>query len=212
MKLTKYQHACLVIEKEGTCIVIDLGNLTRDFIAPRRVDAIIITHEHPDHFDEARIRALLKTHPKATIIAHESVSGRFTDYKTIGAKVGEPYGVGSFSVQFFGGTHAPIADFVQTPPNLGVLIDSHLYYPGDSFVVPEGQQVKELALPASAPWLKASDALQFLAAVRPAFAFPTHDAHLSNDGKQLVDRLFGTAAASQNTQYKRLDGSTVELL
>jgi len=211
MKLTKYQHACFVIEKEGTCIVVDPGNLARDFITPKRINAIVVTHEHPDHFDEARIRSLLKTHPKAAIIAHESISGRFTDYKAIAAKVGESLNVGAFSIQFFGGVHAPIAGGVQTPPNLGILIDERLYYPGDSFAIPEGKSVQELLIPAGGPWMKASEALQFLTAIRPQYAFPTHDAHLSLDGKQLIDRLFGAVASGQNTQYKRLDGTTIEL-
>ncbi len=92
-----------------------------------------------------------------------------------------------------------------------MLIDEHLYYPGDSFAIPEGVQIKELALPASAPWLKISEAMNFLAQIKPEFTFPTHDAILSDDGKQLVDRLLGSVASGQNTQYKRLDGQTIEL-
>lgn len=211
MKLTKYQHACFVLEKKGTCIIVDPGNITHDFIEPERIDAIIVTHEHLDHFDEVRIRSLLNTHPKATIIAHENISGRFTDHKAISARPGEPLGVGSFSVQFFGGTHAPIANGVQTPPNLGILIDDRLYYPGDSFTVPEGKKVKELLIPVSAPWMKISEAVQFLLEIRPQYAFPTHDGILSSDGKRIVDRLLGTAAGAQDIHYKRIDGSIVEL-
>ena len=53
--------------------------------------------------------------------------------------------------------------------------------------------------------------MEFLARVKPDFAFPTHDAILSADGKELVDRMLGAVANGQNTRYKRLDGSTVEL-
>lgn len=211
MKLTKYEHACLVLEKEGTSLIIDPGNFSHDFIMPHRVDGIVITHEHPDHFDEKLVQSILLAHPKATVVAHESISGRFTNFTTIAAKVNEPYTVGLFSLRFFGGLHVPIANSVAVPPNVGVLVDNRLYYPGDSFVVPDGAQVRELALPASAPWLKISDAMDFLSQVRPHFAFPTHDAILSNDGKQIVDRLLGTVASGQGTQYKRLDGLTVEL-
>jgi len=211
MKLTKYQHACIVIEKEGTTLIVDPGTYSHDFIMPNNVDAIVITHEHPDHFDETLVQSILATHPKATIIAHESISGRFTNFNAIAAKTDIPYTVGAYTLQFFGGTHAPIAASIGVPSNLGVLIDSRLYYPGDSFVVPFGVQVSELALPVSAPWLKISDAMDFLAQVRPAFAFPTHDAILSAEGKELVDRLLGTVAGGQETKYKRLDGLSVEL-
>ncbi len=211
MKLTKYQHACIVIEKDGTTVVVDPGTYSHDFIIPSHVHAIIITHEHPDHFDEKLVQQILAEHPKATIYAHESISGRFTNFTAVAAKVNEPYTVGSMTLQFFGGAHANISESVPVPPNLGVLIDNRLYYPGDSFVVPENIQVKELALPASAPWLKISESMDFLAHVKPAFAFPTHDAILSNEGKELVDRMLGSVASGQHTLYKRLDGSTIEL-
>lgn len=211
MKLTKFQHACVVLEKEGAVLVIDPGNLTHDFIMPKRVDGIIITHEHADHFDSALVQSILTAHPKATIIAHESISGQFTNYTSIGAKINDPYTIGPFTVQFFGGTHAAITDSMPVPPNLGVLVDNSFYYPGDSFIAPENLQVKTLALPASAPWLKISEAMDFLARVKPAFAFPTHDAILSNEGKQIADRMLGAVANGQHTTYKRLDGSTVEL-
>lgn len=211
MKLTKYQHACLLIEKDKSALVVDPGKFSHDFIMPKHVDAVIITHEHADHFDEKLIQEILAKHPKATIIAHESISGRFTNYTAIAAKVNEIYTIGDFSLQFFGGTHAHISDSIQTPPNLGVLIDSHFYYGGDSFTAPEGIQVKELALPVSAPWLKISEAMDFLSRIKPAFAFPTHDAILSTEGKQLVDRMLGAVAGGQQTLYKRLDGQTVEL-
>lgn len=211
MKLTKYQHACFTVEKDGRSIVVDPGAFSHDFIIPKHVDGVVITHEHPDHFDEKRIKDILEANPKATIFAHESVSGRFTDFTAIGAKPGEPYSIGPFTLQFFGGTHAHIADSIQTPPNLGVLIDNSVYYPGDAFIAPENLQVQTLALPASAPWLKISETMEFLSRVKPRFAFPTHDAILSAEGKQLVDRILGAVASGQNTQYRRLDGLSVEL-
>lgn len=211
MKLTKYQHACFVLEKDGTALVVDPGGWSRDFIVPHHVAAIVITHEHPDHLDDTHIQAILAKNPKAAIIAHESVAGRYTNNNAVGAKPGEVYTTGPFSLRFFGGIHAAIADTIQTPPNLGVLVDNRLYYPGDSFTIPEGISVQELALPASAPWMKMSEAMNFLAVVKPSFAFPTHDAILSEDGKLLVDRMLGATATGQGTTYKRLDGASVEL-
>lgn len=211
MKLTKFQHACLVIEKQDTTIVVDPGGFSHDFITPKKVDAIVITHEHPDHFDEMLVSKLLRKFPKATLYAHETISGRFTNFNTVAAMPGETYTVGDSTLRFFGGSHAPITPSIQAPPNLGVLIDGQLYYPGDSFEVPSGVSVKALALPVSAPWLKISEAVELLEAIAPTYAFPTHDALLSADGKTIVDRILGVSAASHNIQYKRLDGASVEL-
>ena len=86
MKVTKYQHACIVLEKEGASLIVDPGAYTHDFILPAHVAGIVITHEHPDHFDEKRVQQILEVHPKAIVIAHESISGRFTSYTTVAAK------------------------------------------------------------------------------------------------------------------------------
>ena len=210
MKLTKFQHACVVVEDDATTTIIDLGTFTHDFIPPKHIDIIIVTHNHPDHFDEPRIRALLEAHPHATLVAHESISGKFTDYTTIAATPREPITIGSMTLQYFGGEHAPIAPSLPTPPNLGILINNRFYYPGDSFTIPP-VPVEILALPVSAPWLKLSEVFSFLSTVKPPIAFPTHDAILSSEGKTLVDRMIGPVAASCGTTYKRLDQKRVTL-
>src|SRR5690606_26338443 len=97
MKLTKFEHACLVVEKEGTTLVVDPGNFSHDFITPKHVDAIIITHEHADHLDEAVVSKLLQQNPKAIVIAHESITSRYPDSPTMVATLGEAHAVGSFS-------------------------------------------------------------------------------------------------------------------
>ncbi len=214
MKLTKYEHACLVLEKGGTTLVIDPGSYSHDFIAPKHVDGIIITHEHADHLDEMKVATLLKQNPKATIIAHESITSRYPDSPTLVTTIGEPHTLGAFSLRFFGGTHAAIDESVSVPPNIGVLIDESLYYPGDSFTVPalpEGVRLETLALPVSAPWLKFDMTAKYLGEVQPKFAFPTHDAILSADGRQLADRMVGGVASRHGIVYKRLDGVSIEL-
>ena len=211
MKLTKFEHACLVLEKDGATLVIDPGAYSHDFIVPKRVDGIIITHEHQDHLDPKLIEKILKAHPKAMIIGHESITTRFTDSPTQAVTTGQPYPVGPFQLQFFGGTHASIDESTPVPPNFGVLVDNSFYYPGDSFTVPEGVKVDTLALPVAAPWLKFDMTATFLTEVMPRFAFPTHDQILSEDGHMLVDRMVGTLANSKGILYKRLDGITTEL-
>lgn len=213
MQLTKFQHACLALEKNKTGLVIDPGAYSHDFFVPDHVDGIIITHDHPDHLDTNKINQILRVRPKATIIGHESITAQFPNATTLAVVPGQTYKVADFSLRFFGGEHAPIAEGVATPPNLGVLIDDSLYYPGDSFTSPVSDQISvtTLALPISAPWLDFARTRDFLQSVRPKFVFPTHDGILSEDGKQLAEKMVGGFAESQGITYKRLDGQSVEL-
>ena len=74
--------------------------------------------------------------------------------------------------------------------NVGVLVNDSLYYPGDSFVVPEGVEIDVLAAPSSAPWLKVGEAMDFVTAVSPRRAFAVHEMINSQAGKQMaVGRL-----------------------
>ena len=50
MKVIKYSHACVRVEREGAVVVIDPGTLSEPESVDG-VDAILLTHEHFDHLD-----------------------------------------------------------------------------------------------------------------------------------------------------------------
>lgn len=203
MKITKYEHACFVVEDSDQSLVVDPGGFTTDFVAPDNVVGIVITHEHADHLDETHLKAILQKNPGAVIVAHPDVTAQLDGLKTHDALPNEGFKVGSFELEFFGGKHAVI--FPDTPPisNLGVMINGRIYYPGDSFTLPE-RPVEILALPVAAPWLKIGETMEFLTAVKPKLAFPTHDAILSDVGKSLPDRMLPSVAQKVGAEYRRL--------
>ena len=205
MKLTKYAHACFTVEKNNQILVVDPGNLSPDFHAPSSVTAIVITHEHADHFDSSILEEIINTNPDAVVIAHPSLTEKMELLPTVSVLPGEKYNVGPFNLSFFGGEHALIHESLPIIPNLGVLINDTVYYPGDSLVAPGTRPVEVLALPVAAPWLKVSETLDFLRAVKPRIAFATHDAILSSDGQQVVDRMVQAIATAQDTHYLRID-------
>lgn len=211
MKLTKFAHACFTVEEKGSTLVVDPGSYSEDFIVPAHVVAIVITHEHPDHMDRALIQKIIDKNPSAIVVGHESITTQFGDHQTIAAHPSETQTVGPFTLTFFGGTHATITEGLTVPPNIGVMINDAICYPGDSFALPPNiNGIPLLALPVSAPWLKVDESLRYLKAIHPAMVFPTHDAILSSNGKTLVDRLVGGIAQSLNIEYKRLDNSSME--
>lgn len=199
MKLTKFEHACFTVAKDDQTLAVDPGNWSTDFVPTTDIVAVVITHEHADHFYEEQLERIAEKNPTAVVIAHESITSNIHVLPTKAANVGDTLAVGPFSLTFYGGEHATIYDGHPKVANLGVLINSSLYYPGDSFALPE-QAVDTLALPVSAPWMKVSESMDFCKEVNAGLVFPTHDAILSDAGKSVVDTLFGGVAS----QYRRL--------
>ena len=184
MQITKYEHACLVIENQGQRIVIDPGFYTRPMTELNDVVAIVITHMHDDHCNEEQIDRILKNSPAAKIYSTDEVRKRLEGYETIAVHHGDFYTDGAFTLEFFGDMHAEIHRSIPLIQNCGVLVNGELYYPGDSFTRPD-QPVEILACPTSAPWLKISDVMDFVASVKPSKCFPTHNVHLSDVGHEL---------------------------
>lgn len=203
MQLTKFKHACFTVTKDTKTIVVDPGAFSTDFVAPDNVVATIITHEHADHLDEKHLHAISERSPDMVVIAHESIVSKLKNVKTRSVAPGDTIEIGGFTLTFTGGDHAVIAPGLPPLANLGVQINQVLYYPGDSFA-PPAEPVKVLALPAAAPWMKASEAIALLASVQPERAFPTHDAILSSEGKEIYDRLYETAATQYGATYQRV--------
>jgi L-ascorbate metabolism protein UlaG (beta-lactamase superfamily) len=210
MQLTKFEHACFVVTKNGVSVVVDPGSLTHDFIMPKHVAAIFISHDHADHIDTQQVITILREHPNAVLLADESILAEYKNEHTQAVTVGETVEVADMTLQFVGGTHEPIDRTMPTPKNMGIIINGHLYYPGDSYYVPQ-QPVKELLLPISAPWLTIGAAMDMLRATNPQAVFPTHDAILSNAGQQLIDGMVTNITKDMPLNYTRINGETVSL-
>ncbi|MGE5309718.1 MAG: MBL fold metallo-hydrolase [Sphaerimonospora mesophila] len=203
MKIQKFRHACLELIKDGVSLVIDPGEWSTDFEPNKHIVGVVITHEHSDHFDKDQLQQIIAKNPAVRIVAHTDIIAQLDDIavEKQPVAVGETVTVGPFQLQFTGGTHATIHPDYPAPANLGVIVnDGELYYPGDSFVVPDCT-VKMLAVPGSAPWMKMAEAMDFITTVKPETCFPTHNALLSTEGQQLADAWLEKAAASVGATY-----------
>lgn len=165
-------------------MIIDPGLYTRPLDGYKDVVAIAITHRHDDHCDEDQLRRILSVSPSAEIFGTAEVSQRLSEFKVTTVCHGDFFKVGGFSLEFFGDIHAEIHQSIPLIQNCGVMINDRLYYPGDSFTEPD-RAVEILACPTSAPWLKISEVMDFVAAVKPNNCFATHNIHLSEIGHEL---------------------------
>lgn len=212
MKLTKYEHACFAVEKDGKMLIVDPGSFTQSLGTPENVVAVIVTHDHADHLDTAALDAIIAHNPDAVILAPQAVLDHLVDalpQKAVNA--GDTISVGPFELEFFGGKHAQIHGRIAIIDNVGVLINGSVYYPGDSFVAPK-KPVELLALPVSGPWLKVGEAIDFVLSVKPKKVFPTHNGINSDAGNGMVDTIAGGIAKSEGIHWLPLSvGDALEI-
>jgi L-ascorbate metabolism protein UlaG (beta-lactamase superfamily) len=193
MKLTKHEHACVVLEKDGASIVIDPGSFSPDaaqIIAG--AEAILITHEHFDHVNQAAINEALAARPDLHLYAPAALRDTFAAHQDqfTAVAAGDQLALASFAVTVHGSQHALIHPDIPAVPNVGYLVDDSLYHPGDAFYVPE-VPVSILLLPTSGPWMKMGEAADYVRAVRPQQVVQIHEMLLSDIGLQLAGSLLG---------------------
>ena len=211
MRLTKLEHAALVIDDSGDRLYIDPGKFTTPITESAGAVAVVITHEHDDHWTPEQLRRIVDTNPGVRILGPAGVAAAASDFAVETVAAGDEVEVGPFKLRFFGGRHAQIHPSIPIIDNLGVLVDEALYYAGDSFAVPEGVAVELLAAPAGAPWMKISEAMDYILAVAPRRAFPTHEMLLSQAGKALSNARLGWATEQGGGEYLPLEpGDTVD--
>jgi len=179
MRLTKFVHSCVLAEDDSARILIDPGNLTRGFDELTGLTGILISHQHADHVDIDRLGPLLERNPDAVLYADEGTAGVLGEHGIDAntARQGDRLDVG-MEVVVYGVDHAVIHPEIPRVPNVGYLVGGRFFHPGDSFTVPD-VDVEVLGLPTAAPWLKASEAVDFLRAVAPRVAIPIHEALLA---------------------------------
>jgi L-ascorbate metabolism protein UlaG (beta-lactamase superfamily) len=186
MELTKQAHACVTIHKGRSSLVVDPGTFTlnaAELVAS--TDAVLITHEHFDHFDEQVITAALDVRPDLKVYGPAAVTARWQDRgdQVTAVAAGDRFEAAGFEVTVFGGAHAPIHRDIPQVANAGFLIDGRIYHPGDSYHVPAAP-VQTLLLPTSGPWTKLGEAADFVRSVSPEKVVQIHEIMLSDTGQQ----------------------------
>ncbi|MBS9532468.1 MBL fold metallo-hydrolase [Mycobacterium sp. M1] len=186
MQLTHFGHSCLLADFGGTAMLFDPGNFSHGFEGITGLSAILITHQHPDHVDVERLPALLDANPGAALYADPQTAAQLgPPWRAVHA--GDLFSVGDLVVRGAGGEHAVIHPELPLIDNISYLIGdaehpARFMHPGDALFVPD-EPVDVLATPAAAPWMKISEAVDYLRAVAPARAVPIHQAIIAAEAR-----------------------------
>lgn len=205
MRVTKHEHASLFIEEGGKALIIDPGNLTTPLNDLSKVVGIVLTHEHPDHWTPEHLDRVQRNSTGVPIYAPEGVAKAAIGYDVTVVKPGDTVTLDPFTLRFFGGKHAVIHETIPIIDNVGVLVNDGFYYPGDSYTVPKGVDVKLLSAPMGGPWLKIGEAMDFVLAVKPRQAFGTHDMGLSVIGRNMHRARLKWATEQDGGEFLELD-------
>ncbi|NJP45485.1 MBL fold metallo-hydrolase [Actinacidiphila epipremni] len=208
MELTKKRHACVRLEKDGQTLVIDPGGFSEQDAA-EGADVLLVTHEHPDHFDPGKLRAVLDARPAAELWALASVAGQLAAgypgrVHTVGQ--GDTFTAAGFDVQVHGELHAVIHPDIPRVTNVGYLVDGAVFHPGDAFTVP-GHPVDTLLLPVHAPWNKISEVIDYVREVAPRRCLDVHDALLADLARPLYDTHVGNLGGAEHLRLAPGEGT-----
>lgn len=185
-------------------IVLDPG----EFTEPEAVDgatAVLVTHEHPDHYSADHLRRA--NSPVFTIAA---VAAKIrADAPDVAEHLrvvapGQQFDVG-VPVQAVGDKHAVIHPELKRFDNSGYLLDIGgwlVFHPGDA-LTPPGREIDVLLLPVSAPWLKVSEAIDFAREVSAPTNLAIHDMVYSEIGLGIVDGQLERFLGQRGQSYLR---------
>lgn len=209
MRVVKYTHSCLRLEKNDRAVVIDPGSFSEEEPLDG-ASAVLITHEHVDHLDVEK----LKRHPSLEVWTNAAVADLLSEAGPERVHVvadGSTFSVAGFDVSVHGEQHEVIHPDLPPVPNVGFFVDNSLFHPGDAFTVLD-RPVETLVVPISAPWLRVSTPIDYIRTVKPRLALGSHEVLLSEIGSTIQSGMVARMSEAAGVDYRLLaSGSAVDV-
>jgi len=205
MQLTKLTHSCVRFDDGDRALVIDPGIFSEVSVALDGADAVLITHEHPDHLDLEQVRAAAQRRPRLRVWAPAPVADQLADLgeQVLTSAPGQAFEAAGFAVRTFGGQHAVIHPSIPVIANVGYLIEDAVFHPGDSLVVPSAP-IQVLLAPIHAPWSKTAEVIDFVVSVRAPRVIGIHDVLLTETGRGFVENHISRIGGEHGSEYRYL--------
>lgn len=215
MIIKKFLHSCILLEDNGKKLLIDPGSFSfiEKKIKPEDIgpiDAILITHEHQDHYFPDALRYFVSQGCNR-IIASEEICGLLKKENLPNEIIrhDEEKDIAGFKVKAIASRHGPLP--IAPPHNFGYLINEKFLHPGDSVEVP-GVKCDVLALPVSAPWAKWIELLEFGRNLKPKIIIPIHEKVYAEYFIPRVMQVSKDYLESEGIEFRKLElGDSLEV-
>lgn len=207
MKITKYPQSNFLIEENGKKLLIDLGNFT---LEKYKIDelptpnAILITHQHPDHMDKDALKTLggrgipVYGNPDvAEQLAKEGLEairvGDGKEFEAAGFKI-KPIDIPHCKLLYCRAEKKTLKapeishdkkckahpdlkpETTDGPPNTGFIINGAFFHPGDGIEIGE-LTVANAAIPINGPTIDFKRAWNLINSLGAKKVIPMHYSH-----------------------------------
>jgi L-ascorbate metabolism protein UlaG (beta-lactamase superfamily) len=170
MKITRYFQSCLTIEDGSVRILIDPNGQDSDTEKFGKLDAVLYTHEHSDHFDKDMAQNFINS--GVAVYTNSSTAKHFNTPPTIAVE-GQEFDIKGVKVKVIELPHCLMWDGSEGPQNSGYLINGRIFHPGDGKEL-AGLEVENLAVPIAGPDISLKDAIDFAKQVKAKNVIPIH--------------------------------------
>lgn len=210
VKMTPVFHAAVVLEYDGKTIYVDPYDKPEKFAGFAAPDMVVITHTHPDHFNEEVLSALDLS--SAELFGPADVTSKAGDFgfRTVTTLAnGENAGRGDITVNAVAAYNLPKAEDAFHPPGKfnGYVVElggERYYFSGDTEDIDEMRALENIDyafvcmnLPYTMEMDAAADAV---AEFKPRVAYPYH--YRNKDGSFMDTEKF---AAMVNEKDKSIE-------
>jgi L-ascorbate metabolism protein UlaG (beta-lactamase superfamily) len=171
MKISRFFQSCLLIEDNDTRILIDSSSHdAENYDNFGKLDAVLFTHEHPDHFDAELAQKFMDSGVAAYV--NESTAKHMKTQANV-VKDGQEFQIKNIKVRARELPHCLMVDGSQGPQNTGYLINGKLFHSGDGVSI-ENLNTEILAAPISGPDVSLHDAHAFAMQTSAKVFIPIH--------------------------------------